>query len=119
MKPPTYETSGGHRKLTYVPPVPERSRVYLFPGGDRIEIEGVVRAQASRHGNHQLTTLDGTVHVIPWGWISLSFPVEAQATPQEVASRGEGPGPLKACVTPRWSDEPESWANRPVGIDVN
>lgn len=65
--------------------------MYLFPGGDRIEIENVIEARASRHGNHQLTTSDGAVHVIPWGWICLTFPTEAKVVPVEVAARGEHP----------------------------
>lgn len=89
MKTPEYESSGHHRKLTYKMKTPEKKRVYLFPGGDRVEIENVIESRASRHGNHQLTTSDGTVVVIPWGWISLTFPAEARVTPSEVAERGE------------------------------
>lgn len=89
MKTPDYETSGCHRSLTFRPSPTESKRVYLFPGGDRIEIEGVIEARVSPHGNHQLTTVDGTVHVISWGWLSLSLPAESRVTPKEVIERGE------------------------------
>lgn len=95
MKTPDYESMGGHRKLTYITKdKPETKRVYIFPSGDRIEIENVIEARASRHGNHNLTTSDGTVHVIPWGWICLTFPAEAKVTPKEVTERGEPQWPI-------------------------
>lgn len=90
MKTPDYEFSGQHRKLTYdCKAKPETKRVYIFPGGDRIEVEGVVVARASRHGNHSLTLVDGTVTVVSWGWLTLTFPAESSVTPKEVAERGE------------------------------
>lgn len=90
MKTPDYEFSGQHRKLTYdCTKTPETKRVYLFPGGDRIEIEGVVIARASRHGNHSLTLVDGTVTVVAWGWLTLTLPGESQVAPKEVIERGE------------------------------
>ncbi len=89
MKTPTYESSGHERRLTFVMATPETKRVYLFPGGDRIEIENVIETRASRHGNHQLVTSDGTNVVVRDGWLTLTFPSEAKTTPQEVVARGE------------------------------
>lgn len=89
LKPPYYESRGHHRTLTYRPDHHEFKRVYTFPGGDVIEIENVVKASVSRHGNHQLVTADGAVHVIPWGWICLTFPESAKVTPEEVKAEGE------------------------------
>ena len=89
MKTPDYEFSGRERKLTYLMTTPEAKRVYLFPGGDRIEIENVIEARASRHGNHQLTTLDGTVVIVRDGWLTLTFPTPSKVTPKEVLERGE------------------------------
>ena len=93
MKKADYEHAGNHRRLTYVTrEKPEKKRVYLFPGGDTVTIENVVEAKASRHGNHQLTTTTGEVHVIPWGWICLTFPAEAQVVPEEVKPDLAQPG---------------------------
>ena len=84
MKAPDFESSGLHRRLTFdLVDRPEAHRVYLFPGGDKITLAGVVGVKVSKHGGHMVETMDGTVHVIPWGWISLSFPAEASVCPEE------------------------------------
>lgn len=89
MKTPNYESIGRERKLTYLCKTPETKRVYIFPDGDCIEVENVIEARASRHGNHQLTTADGTTVVVRDGWLTLTFPTEAKVAPQEVVERGE------------------------------
>jgi len=83
MREPTYEHAGRHRALTFdTRSKPESRRVYTFPGGDKIVVEDVIECRVSRHGNHKLVTLDGTVHVVPWGWICVSYPLEANVTPE-------------------------------------
>ncbi len=83
MNLPSYEYCGDQRKLTFDLDTEEDKRVYLFPGGDKVEIEGVTECQVSRHGNHQLKTGAGVVHIVPWGWICLTIPSESNVTPKE------------------------------------
>lgn len=74
MKIPTFETSGGHRNLNYTTdPAKIKTHVYIFPGGDKIEVKDVVRSFTSRHGNHFLYCKDGTEHVLPFTWICMTF----------------------------------------------
>jgi hypothetical protein len=108
-----YEASGQHRKLTYdCTKTPETKRVYLFPGGDRIEIEGVVIARASRHGNHSLTLADGTVTVVAWGWLTLTFPGASQVAPKEVVERCENA--WIEHLTPEAKDRDKAVASSPA-----
>jgi hypothetical protein len=80
-----FEAGGKHRSLTFDLPegTVEEKRVYTFPGGDLVEIEGVVSTFASRHGNHSCTTKDGMTHIIPWGWICLTIPTGFKVLPNE------------------------------------
>lgn len=80
---PYYEFSGEHRTLTYRPSTAESKRSYTFPGGDVIEIDDVISARVSRHGNHEIDTAAGMTIIIPWGWISLAFPTASKTTPDE------------------------------------
>ena len=87
MSAPNYAFAGKHRRLSFNGPVPEKKRVYIFPGGDKVEIENVTRTEVSQHGNHMNYHGD-TITVVPFGWLALSYPAESNDPPLQVQQDG-------------------------------
>lgn len=83
MKTPEYGFAGRDRRLTFEISTPEKKRVYLFPGGDKVELENVTKVAVSAHGNHMVFSGD-TVTIVPPRWIALSYPLESSTPPNEV-----------------------------------
>lgn len=85
IKRPFFEAGGKYRALNFKlsKERPEAKRVYTFPGGDVIELENVIEVEASRHGNHAVKTTDGMTHIVPSGWLCLTFPTEARVAPEQ------------------------------------
>jgi hypothetical protein len=55
---------------------PERTRIYTFPGGDKVVLEDVVGIYVSRSGNHRIETKDGLKHIVPKGWLHISLDMD-------------------------------------------
>jgi hypothetical protein len=83
-KKPQYEHQGDQLRLTFKNEAPEQSRAYTFPGGDLIEVKGVVRALVSRHGYHFLECNTGVNHVVRPSWLIMTIDSEgSHEAPQE------------------------------------
>ncbi len=50
---------------------PCRKRIYIFPGGDKIEFKNVTEIAVSSSGNHRLNMEDGTKAIVCSGWIAI------------------------------------------------
>ena len=55
----------------------ESVREYTFPGGDVVRIEEIVRIAVSVNGTHRLETKSGQKHIVPPGWIHITFNAES------------------------------------------
>lgn len=53
--------------------VNERSRKYVYPGGNVIELEGVLEIIISSSGNHRIRTRDKKLHIIAPGWLHIEI----------------------------------------------
>lgn len=51
----------------------ESFREYTFPGGDVVRIEEVARIAVSDSGTHRIETKNGQKHIVPTGWIHITF----------------------------------------------
>jgi hypothetical protein len=51
----------------------ESVREYTFPGGDVVRIEDVARIAVSDSGTHRIETKNGQKHIVPTGWIHITF----------------------------------------------
>jgi hypothetical protein len=49
---------------------PEKSRTYVFPGGEKVTINGVIQIN-TRPDGHAMLSADGRKHEVPSGWIHL------------------------------------------------
>ena len=56
----------------------EVERVYRFPGGDFVAIEGPLQLHVSESGGHRIFAEDGC-HYVPPGWIHLQWTVREDA----------------------------------------
>ena len=54
----------------------EKSRVYIFPKGEKIMLQNVEELETSESGNHRLKTKDGKLHIIPRGWLHIEIDTE-------------------------------------------
>lgn len=52
----------------------ERVRIYKFPGGDIVRIDGPKKLHVSSSGGHRVFANDGC-HYIPAGWIHIHWTV--------------------------------------------
>jgi len=50
----------------------EEFRVYRFPGGDEVKIDGPLQLSIST-GGHRLFDAEGVSHYIPKGWLHLKW----------------------------------------------
>lgn len=55
----------------------EKSRVYTFPGGEKIALTGVTHFLARESGTHRLQTADGKLHIVPVGWIHVEIEADS------------------------------------------
>lgn len=55
---------------------PEKTRVYTYPGGDRVELKEVTGVAVSASGNHRVETADGHLHVVAPGWLHIEVEAE-------------------------------------------
>jgi hypothetical protein len=53
--------------------VNEQNRVYTFPTGATVTIDGVVSINISKSGTHRINSKDGKKHIIPTGWVHIEF----------------------------------------------
>lgn len=53
--------------------VTEHSRVYVFPGGDRVVLKDVTQITVRGSGTHRVQTKDGLFHIIACGWIHIEL----------------------------------------------
>jgi hypothetical protein len=56
--------------------VKKQNRVYEYPKGDKIEVNGVISINVSKSGTHRLNTDDGKKHLIKPGWLHIEFDAE-------------------------------------------
>jgi len=59
-------------ELTRLDP-PEKSRVYSFPGGEKVCIADVTHFLARPSGTHRLRTADGKLHIVATGWLHIEI----------------------------------------------
>jgi len=52
---------------------PERKRTYLFPGGERVTFENVVRVEVRESGKHRVETADGRKAFVCPGWLVMEI----------------------------------------------
>ena len=55
---------------------PERKRVYVFSGGQRIEFENVTKIEVRESGKHRIETADGSKAFVSPGWVALLLDVD-------------------------------------------
>lgn len=51
----------------------EKWRVYVFPGGDEVEIVAPLKIHVSESGGHRIFDAEGFCHYIPSGWIHIAW----------------------------------------------
>lgn len=57
--------------------ITENFRIYTFPGGDEIKLDGPRELFISRaSGNHRIKTADGKLHIVPSGWLHIEIDSE-------------------------------------------
>ncbi len=56
---------------------PEKKRTYLFPGGNKVEVENVCAVCVRPSGNHRLETTDGRKLIVAAGWLSIELTMSA------------------------------------------
>ncbi len=56
--------------------VKENSRVYTFPGGDKITLKDVTHVAVRPSETHRLKTADGKLHIVPTGWLHVEIGAE-------------------------------------------
>lgn len=49
----------------------EKSRTYIFPGGNRVTVEGVVTLCVRPSGTHRLQTQNGKKVIVAAGWLAI------------------------------------------------
>ncbi len=54
----------------------EKTRIYHFPNGERVELSQVTHFCASTT-THRLKTKDGKLHIVPLGWIHIEIDASA------------------------------------------
>jgi hypothetical protein len=54
----------------------ERSREYVFPGGERLKYQDVVALGVSSRGTHRLELKDGRKIIVPMGWLAIELDVD-------------------------------------------
>ena len=57
--------------------VQEQNRIYKFPSGGTVTLNGVLSINVSKSGTHRINTTDGKKHIIPPGWIHIEFDAAA------------------------------------------
>lgn len=55
---------------------PEKMRVYIFAGGEKVSFENVTGLAVSKSGTHRLETVDGRKHIVPVGWLSITLEMD-------------------------------------------
>ena len=58
----------------------EKKRIYTFTNDQKVVLEDVTELKVSNSGNHRLKTADGSLHVIPNGWIHIEIKGETDWT---------------------------------------
>ena len=53
--------------------VNEQDRLYVFPGGETIFVEAVVKFGVGKSGTHRLEAKDGQRHIIAPGWLQIKI----------------------------------------------
>jgi hypothetical protein len=56
---------------------PERSRTYVFTGGETLEFRGVVAIRVSESGHHRLELADGKKVIVAPRWMAIELDVDA------------------------------------------
>ena len=56
--------------------VTEKTRLYVFPNNQKIRIDYIRELKVSDSGNHRIITLDGKLHIIPFGWLHIEIESE-------------------------------------------
>ena len=60
--------------LTFVPiDPPEKTRRYLYPGGNIIALENVTAVCVRPSGTHRVETADGKKQIIAPGWLAIEI----------------------------------------------
>jgi hypothetical protein len=54
----------------------EKSRVYYFPNGEKVELINVVELVVRESGTHRIKTADKKLHIVPVGWIHIEIDEE-------------------------------------------
>lgn len=52
---------------------PERSRKYVFPNGDELEIKNVAKIEVRDSGKHRIETTDGKKYFVNTGWFWMEI----------------------------------------------
>lgn len=58
--------------MTKLDPI-EKTRTYLFPKGEKIELTDVIEFCNRPSGGHRLKTADGKLHIITPGWLAIEL----------------------------------------------
>lgn len=56
--------------------VREQDRLYVFPGGETIFVEAVIKFGVGKSGTHRLETKDGRKHIIAPGWLQIKLDLD-------------------------------------------
>lgn len=51
----------------------EKQRIYYFPGGDKVILNGVLELIVRETGTHRIKTADNKLHIIPNTWIHIEI----------------------------------------------
>lgn len=55
---------------------PERRRVYVFPGGDRLILQNVTRLEVRDSGKHRYECADGRKGFVSTGWLWIELDMD-------------------------------------------
>lgn len=65
------------KKPVLVPLVPpERKRVYVFPGGERLALEEVTHLEVTESGKHRYQCGDGRKGFVNTGWLWIELDMD-------------------------------------------
>lgn len=52
---------------------PERKRTYIYPGGERLQVEGVTMIRLGSGYHHYLECADGSKVIMAPGWLAIEI----------------------------------------------
>lgn len=55
-----------------------KSRIYHFPGGDKVELTNLIELIVRDSGNHRIKMADKKLHIVPTDWLHIEIEDEGE-----------------------------------------